>query len=152
MEGLADQRRCGGGHLVVEGALNKRLQQFYEPGVEEESEEGEESSKWKNTGYSQWKNLSPRFPFPPSHTEVLAEVPEDLCPKPGRERLGNEGAGSECTCEGSVTSQGSPVFDRSLSRACCALAAPSLGLGPGGTAGHTKKNLCGLCGAAVCQR
>lgn len=35
-----------------------------------ESEEGEgEPQKWKNTGYSQWKNLSPRFPFP-CHTEV----------------------------------------------------------------------------------
>ena len=77
----------------------------------------------------------------PSHLEVLAEVSEDLCPKPGRERLGNAGASSECTCEGSVTSQGSPVFDRSPSGACCTLAAPSLGLGPGGAAGHTEKNL-----------
>lgn len=77
----------------------------------------------------------------PSHMEVLAEVSEDLCPKPGRERLGNAGASSECTCEGSVTSQGSPVFDRSPSGACCTLAAPSLGLGPGGAAGHTEKNL-----------
>lgn len=67
----------------------------------------------------------------PSHTEVLAEVPEDLCPKPGRERLGNEGASSECTCEGSVTSWGSPVLGRSPSGACCALAAPRLGLGAG---------------------
>ena len=78
-----------GGPLVVEGALNKRLQQFYGPGVEEESEEGGGELKVEKHWVRTVEKLVSKVSFSsPSHTEVLAEVPEDLCRKPGRGRLG----------------------------------------------------------------
>lgn len=80
------------GCLVVEGALNKRFQQFHGRWDQEEGRERTREEKYWELSQSGNTGLQ-GFPFPPK--EVLRGVPEGLCPRPWMQRPRREGTGWE---------------------------------------------------------